>query len=298
VFAAGTGGADSIAALPFTQALGLPDAFARRLARNTQLVLIEESNLARVADPAAGSGGIEALTGALDAEAWRLFQAIEAEGGIARAIATGSIGSQVAAVRAERMKAVACRKDALTGTSEFPAIDEKPVSVLAPAVAEPAPGSVALPPVRLATPFEELRDASDAALAASGHRPRMFLANLGTLAAFTARATFARNLFEAGGVEALGNEALPAGSGGTDLAALANAFARSGAASACLCSTDEVYDAEAADAVRALKAAGAKRVYLAGRPGAEDAVLRAAGLDGHIHQGIDVVAFLTDAQKA
>ena len=84
-FSAGLGGADSITVLPFTAALGLPDAFARRVARNTHLILIEEANLARVADPASGSGGFEALTDASGEKAWGLFQAIERDGGHRRA---------------------------------------------------------------------------------------------------------------------------------------------------------------------------------------------------------------------
>jgi methylmalonyl-CoA mutase len=82
-FAAGLGGANAVTVLPFTSALGLPDAFARRAARNTQLILQEESNLAKVADPAAGSGGIEDLTDQLCRAAWSLFQEIEKSGGIA-----------------------------------------------------------------------------------------------------------------------------------------------------------------------------------------------------------------------
>ena len=81
-FSAGIGGADGITVLPFTAALGLPDAFARRIARNTQLILLDEFNLARVADPAAGAGGFEALTDTLCEKAWALFQEIEREGGI------------------------------------------------------------------------------------------------------------------------------------------------------------------------------------------------------------------------
>jgi methylmalonyl-CoA mutase len=91
VTAAGLGGADSILALPHTAALGLPDAFARRVARNTQLILLEESNLYRVADPAAGSGGIEELTGKLCATAWTQFQEIEKAGGVWKALETGLV---------------------------------------------------------------------------------------------------------------------------------------------------------------------------------------------------------------
>src|SRR5581483_5929877 len=125
-FAAGLGGADAVSVLPFTLALGLPDRFARRLARNTQLVLLEEAHLARVADPAAGAGGFEALTDQLCGAAWTLFQAIEAEGGAAAALTRGSIQAQVAAARACRQAALADGTDVLVGTTIFPNPDELP----------------------------------------------------------------------------------------------------------------------------------------------------------------------------
>ena len=194
--------------LPFTAALGLPDAFARRVARNTQLILLEESNLAKVADPAAGSGGIEDLT---DAALPRGVDAVPGDrrtpAALRRRSKPGSIQNKVAAVRAERQKAIARRKDALTGTSEFPNLGETPVAVLdvAPVVCRKRAGHVTiepLPRIRLAEPFEALRDASDRALAKTGARPKVFLANLGKVADFTARAMFAKNFFEAGGIEA------------------------------------------------------------------------------------------------
>ena len=100
VAAAGLGGADNIAVLPHTAAIGLPDAFARRIARNTQLILLEESNLARVSDPAAGSGAIEDLTNKLSAAAWLQFQEIDKAGGAWAALERGLIQKNVAAVRA------------------------------------------------------------------------------------------------------------------------------------------------------------------------------------------------------
>src|SRR5439155_12564558 len=183
-FSAGLGGADAMSVLPFTAALGLPDGFARRLARNTQLVLIEEANLAKVADPAAGSGSIEDLTQKLCRRAWGLFQEIEAEGGLAVAIERGSIQQRIARVRAEREKAVALREDVLTGTSEFPDIAEVPVAVLdvAPVPVSPPAGAPAfepLPRIRLSEPYERLREKSDRMLQATGSRPKVFLANLG-----------------------------------------------------------------------------------------------------------------------
>ncbi len=163
VAAAGLGGADAITALPHTLALGLPDAFARRVARNTQLILLEESNLAKVADPAAGSGAIEDLTAKLCAAAWAQFQEIEAVGGCWAALERRLIQRHVAAVRAEREKAIARRKDALTGSSEYPNLNEKPPAVLdVPPVAVSKDNSVAvatepLSRIRLAEPFEALR---------------------------------------------------------------------------------------------------------------------------------------------
>ena len=291
VVAAGLGGADAISVLPFTAAIGLPDRFARRIARNTQLILLEESNLARVADPAAGAGGIEDLTGQLCAAAWALFREIETAGGADVALSQGLIQRQVAATRAEREKNVARRRDALTGTSEFPDIHEAAVQVLdvAPRPSGGERSPLALPRIRLAEPFEALRDAADRMLAEKGARPKIFLANLGKLSDFTARTLFARNLFEAGGIEAISND----GFAGRD--AMVAAFKASGAKLACLCSSDKVYRAEAVDAAKALTAAGASHIYLAGRPGELEAALKAAGVQDFVYVGCDVLATLKGA---
>ena len=255
--AAAVGGADAITVLPFSAALGVPDGFARRIARNTQTILIEESNLHRVADPAAGSGAIEALTDALCQTAWWFFQRIEKAGGAADALEAGLIQRVVARVRAERETNVARRKDAIVGTSDFPDLHEGKVEVLAaPRPAGAAPVASALPRIRLAEPFEHLRDRSDAYLAKHGTRPKVFLACLGRPADFNARASFAKSLFEAGGIEAV------EGSGDN----LRERFMESGAPLACLCSSDKVYAREAADAAKTLAAAGAKHIYLAGKP--------------------------------
>ncbi len=160
VLSAGLGGADAITVLPFTQALGLPDGFARRIARNTQLILLEESHLAKVADPAAGAGGIEDLTVKLCRSAWALFQEIEAAGGLEAALEQDLIQNKIAATRAERQASVASGRDVLVGATAFRNPDEVPVAVLdvAPVAAPDAPRSAAritpLTPMRLAEPFE------------------------------------------------------------------------------------------------------------------------------------------------
>src|SRR6187551_776578 len=130
VFSAGLGGANAITVLPHTLALGLPDPFARRAARNTQLVLLEESNLAKVSDPAAGSGGIETLTQQLCEAAWSLFQEIEKAGGVFAALEQNLIQRKIAATRAAREASIARRKEVLTGATEFPNLHEVQVTVL------------------------------------------------------------------------------------------------------------------------------------------------------------------------
>jgi methylmalonyl-CoA mutase len=148
-----------------------------------------------------------------------------------------------------------------------------------------------LPPLAphvFAEPFEELRDASDAWQAAHGKRPRVFLANLGPIAHHTARATYAKNFFEAGGFEVIGNN------GFQDADAAAKAFADSGATVAVLCSSDKLYPDMVPRTAPKLKAAGARSVVLAGNPGANEAAWRAAGVDRFIFIKCDVLTALRE----
>jgi methylmalonyl-CoA mutase len=295
-FAAGLAGANAITVLPHTLALGLPDAFARRVARNTQLVLLEESNLAKVSDPAAGSGGIESLTQQLCVAAWSLFQEIEKAGGAFAALRQGLIQSEVAATRKAREANVSRRKDVLTGASEFPNLQETQVAVedVKPVAFTLASEPIKFEPlaaIRLAAPFERLRDRSDQILKGTGKRPSVLLANLGTAADFTARATFAKSFFEAGGIAAIDSE------GFSDPAALAAACKASGSALVCLCSSDKLYIQHAVDAAKALKAAGARHIYLAGRPGEQEPALRQAGVADFIFAGGDALPLLQKAYE-
>ncbi|MBV9562043.1 MAG: methylmalonyl-CoA mutase small subunit [Bradyrhizobium sp.] len=296
-FAAGLGGANAITVLPHTLALGLPDAFARRVARNTQLILLEESNLAKVSDPAAGSGGIESLTHQLCEAAWAQFQEIERTGGVFAALQYGSFQGKVAATRKAREVDLARRKEVLTGASEFPNLHEARLAVedTAPSALPPDGGAPIrfepLAAIRLATPFEQFRDRSDEVLQQTGKRPCVFLANLGTAADFTARATFAKSFFETGGIEAVDSGGL------ADPAALAAAWKASGAALVCLCSSDKIYAQQAVAAAEALHEAGARHIYLAGRPGELEAGLRQAGTAEFIFAGCDALALLQTAYE-
>ncbi|MFD4507663.1 methylmalonyl-CoA mutase family protein [Streptomyces sp. NPDC058457] len=265
--AAGVGGADSVTVLPFDHAIGLPDAFARRIARNTSTILIEESHLARVIDPAGGSWYVEQLTDELAHAAWEFFRTVERDGGQAAVLRSGRLRTDLATTWAERSKKLAKRREPITGVSEFPLLAEKPVE-REPA---PEPPSGGLPRVRRDEAYEELRARSDAHLAATGGRPRIYLATLGPAAAYTARATFAANLFQAGGIE-------PVTEG---------SFEESGATEAVLCSSDALYAEQAAQTAESLKAAGARHVVLAGRG-------EFAGVDSYVFAGCDAVAVLSE----
>jgi methylmalonyl-CoA mutase len=183
----------------------------------------------------------------------------------------------------------------LTGTSEFANLDEtKPAVLDVPRVAtskeEAATDTCeALPRIRLAEPFEALRDKSDAILARTGARPKIFLANLGTAAEFTARAMFAKSFFEAGGIEVIDNE------GYWEIPTLTHFFKKAGSPLVCLCSSDTVYSTNAADAAKALAEAGASHIYLAGRPGANEATWRTAGVNDFIFVGCEALATLQGA---
>ncbi len=319
VMAAGMGGADSLTVLPFSLPLGLPDAMARRMARNGQIIAGAESHLAHVADPGGGSGLVEDLSAKLAATAWKMFQDIEAAGGMAAALQGGLILREISKVAQKRQRNIACCRDALTGVSAFPDLETVPVSLLslpkeapqAPApsfrplaprggaamesiidylagggmvsaIAERSTGECTrcrkLPQTRLDADFEQLRQRAGVLERKTGQRPEVFLALLGPPAAHGARAGWARNLFAAGGMRAHGHAGSPE--------ELAAAFASSGAVLACLCGPDRLYEQSGKALVAAIKKAGARQVWLAGKP---EGSLETAGFDRFIHVGMDVV---------
>ncbi|WP_068081453.1 methylmalonyl-CoA mutase family protein [Polycladidibacter stylochi] len=325
-FAAGIGGANSVSALPHTSAYGCPDSMSRRFARNMQLILQEESHIAKVGDPSAGSGLIEQRTHDLAAQAWQLFQKIEQAGGIMSALENKLIFSLIEDCRAHEDKLVRFGHSKITGTSAFPNLNEEPQTVkryntqvpesgqfarylrqpdaqgsqmkqLAEAIREGANTTdqirlgkqaegILCPPisaVRLSKPFEALRDSSDCIKDVTGSRPKVFLATLGNVSAFTGRATFASNFYAVGGIEACGGEEY------TNLEALQKAFKESGSEIACICGQDEDYKSLGLNTLRALQEAGAKRVSLAGRLRDDREDWDEAGLTAQVFEGCDIL---------
>ncbi|WP_426511493.1 methylmalonyl-CoA mutase subunit beta [Dactylosporangium sp. McL0621] len=260
-FGAGAGGADAVTVQPFDARLGRPDAFSRRIARNTQSLLIEESGVARVLDPAGGSWYVESRTDALAHAAWDVFTEVERAGGMAAALRSGLAGDRIGAVRQRREDDLAHRRQPITGVSEFPDLAERrPVRPPAP-----VPPEGGLPRMWYSQGFEALRDAADAAPAP----PAVRLVALGPVAAHSARVSFAANLFAAGGVRLAEDAASPV---------------------ACICGSDRSYAEEAAATAARLRAEGVTKVWLAGRGDHE-------GVDAYLHNGCDALAVLRQTHE-
>jgi len=274
-FAAGVGGADTVLVETFDAAIdgGLPGTavtFSRRMARNTQLLLLEESHLGRVVDPSGGSWFVEDLTDQLAQQAWTKFQELESLGGFVAA--RDHLSAQIAEVAARRADDIAHRRTALTGVNEFPNLAETPL-----AQTDSFPGVV-----RYAAAFEALRNRSDAYLAKTGKRPQAVLLPVGPLAEHNIRTTFASNLLASGGIEAVNP--------GT-VAAEGVAAAAAGQVAAVVCGTDARYADEASDVIKAARAAGVAHVYLAGP---EKSVADAADKpDEYLTMKIDAVEALS-----
>jgi methylmalonyl-CoA mutase len=264
-FSAGAGGADTVLVHPFDAAIpgGLPGtaaSFARRMARNTQLLLLEESHIGQVLDPAGGSWYVEDLTKDLAEQVWKHFQDIESRGGFEAA--RDYVANQIGEVAAARAEDVAHRRKALTGVNEFPNLAETPLPL----------GNSLEAVVRYAAGFEALRDRSDAFLDKTGARPKVLLLPLGPLAEHNVRTTFATNLLASGGIEAVTDDAE--------------------AEIAVICGTDARYATEASAAVDAARAAGVTHVLLAGP---EKAVAEAHSKpDDYLTAKIDAVTALSD----
>ncbi len=258
-FAAGVGGADAVTVLPFDSPIGVPEEFGRRMARNTSALLVDESHVAVVSDPAGGAYAVEQLTDDLAAAAWSELGRIEDEG-------PAAFEQRVAAVVAERERQVATRRRPLTGLSEFPNLAEE-LPVRAP---DPANEGVRFH----GADFEALRDDPPAS--------HVFLATMGTIAQHTTRATFATNLLGAGGI------AVDVAGATESVDDLVGAY--DGQRVVCLAGVDAAYAEWGRAAAEALREAGASRVLIAGR-GTDYS-------DDSCALGVDAIAFLERTREA
>ena len=269
-FSAGVGGADSVTVLPFDAHLGLPDAFSRRIARNTSALLIHESHLAKVSDPAGGAYAIEKLTDDLAVAGWADLGAIESAGGAAAVVADGSLQARIDDVITERELQIASRKRPLTGLSEFPNLGET--------LPERRPYAPGARTVRSwGHDFETLRD---------NPAGTVFLATMGSVAAHTARATFASNLFAAGGIGCVN----PGRNDDVEAVLAAYRGPDGGQPVVCLTGSDKAYAAWGAELVAALREAGARWIILAGKPGD-------LAVDDSAAMGVNALDFLSRTRE-
>jgi methylmalonyl-CoA mutase len=289
-FAAGVGGADGVTVLPFDEAtgetLGEPGPLGRRMARNTQLVLLEESSLHRVADPGGGSWYVEALTDEVARAAWAQLQEIERAGGIVAALSSGKVAEQLAADTERRHDELARRKRILTGVNTFPLIgDDGLQREELPEAGAPADAPAqALTPVRDAAAFEHLR-AKAVTLAERGEQPTVYLACMGPLAAHVSVNLWAKSFFESGGITTISSGPQP------DDAAHAAQLREHGLNAAVVCPGRKADPEDQKRLVAALREAGARTVYLAG---ASEQAAADAGADVGVRDGVDMVEVLSD----
>lgn len=276
-FAALAGGADSVEVAPHDErsapTLATGREAARRLARNTAHVLLEEAHVARVEDPAGGAYFFEAETRALAESAWANFRAMESEGGFESLLYRGQVALVAEANFFEQERRLQLRERPLTGITEFAELGTAGPAALADTPTPPTPG---LRRHHTALPFERLRAASESYRARTGHLPEVQRLTLGPRSEHDARSTWVTNLLAAGGLVAV-SEARPV---------------------VVVCGADLRYETEAAPLAQSLKGSGrVQHLSLAGKPKHETA-LRLAGFDEFIFRGEDVVRFLAALQAA
>jgi methylmalonyl-CoA mutase len=264
-FAAGVGGASAVTVWPFDAALGIPDEFGRRIARNVSALLLDESHVGVVADPAGGAHAVEKLTSEMALAAWSAFAELEANGGAETVLADGSVLAEFERVAWLRGNRIATRQWPITGVSEFPIAGEQLLD------RRPWPEPAEWAELSWAAPFERLRDVPTA-------RP-VVVAPLGSVAAHGPRLTFVTNLLTAGGVAVEVLDPVPA---------VGVAAPNVSGSVVLVAGADDDYRASGTVLVEALRAAGASAVLLAGRPPAGLADL----VDDAVAAGDDVLAFL------
>jgi methylmalonyl-CoA mutase len=357
-FSAVVGGIDALTTNPFDDVFDIPDNFSRRIARNTQIILKEESHLDQVIDPAAGSFFVEHLTAQLAESSWKLIQQIDEMGGMLKVIESGFVQDEVEKIAEERKKDYAKRKSVLVGTNIYANpkeeivepkqpdyneiyrkrveyiqkyrisgddkkhksildklqiiadtksydlvetaieayIDGAAIGEVASSIRSTGKDEIRIKPLnihRAAEIFEELRFASEDYRKKTGHKPRVFLAIMGPLKQYKARADFSRGFFEVGGFEVI----YPSnGYANTDEAVMKALGSK--AEIITICSTDDTYPELVPAIVKGIKSKSPEKiVVLAGYPKDQIQQHKASGVDEFIYLGADVYLILSSLLK-
>ena len=280
---AAIGGTDTMSLQPFDTAYKADDEFSRRISRNVQVILKEESFLDKVADPAAGSYYIENLTDSVAASSWELFKEIENGGGICPLIASGSVKEEIEKSCRQRDMDIATRRKILLGTNQYPNVNEQMLDKIETIKEDDSPG---LKSYRGAMAFERLRLDTEKQAKQNG-RPRVFLLKVGSISMRQARAGFITNFFGCAGYEILDNAGFATADEGIKAAfeAKANIIV--------ICSSDEEYATIGVEAAQKVKALNPNIPFVvAGNPTDCMEALKAAGADDFIHVRTNVLESL------
>jgi methylmalonyl-CoA mutase len=285
------GGADSLSVRPFDAPYHKASGFSNRVARNTQIILKEEVYLDRIADPSAGSYYIESLTDSIAAEAWKLFQQVEAEGGYSKAFIKGTIQADINAIAAKRLNEIATRRETLLGTNQYPNFKEQMLSQIDPKVIN---GKQVIAPKTIATPLKRHRgaeafEAIRLKTERSGKQPKVFMLTIGNLAMRLARSQFSSNFFAVAGFEVIDNNGFKTIDDGIKAALKMNTDI------VVLCSSDDEYANFAPEAFK--KLTGKAILVVAGAP-ASQSELEAKGIKNFINIKSNILETLKFYQEA
>ncbi len=287
---AAIGGADSISVKAFDAVYNKQNSFSNRIARNTQIILKEEAYFEHIVDPAAGSYYIENLTDSIAAEAWKLFQIVESNGGYSKSFLKGLIQSEIEKVAQKQLNDFTSRKTTILGVNQYPNFNEQVLKNIDSEVFEYsqniASTTIAKPlkRFRLAEIFEEVRLKTEK----NGQRPKVFMLTIGNLAMRLARSQFSSNFFAVAGFEVIDNNGFKTVDDGVKAAFTANADI------IVLCSSDDEYLAFAPEAFEKI---GNKAIFVvAGTPACSED-LKSKGIKNFINVKSNILETLKEYQK-
>ncbi|MFE3974119.1 MULTISPECIES: methylmalonyl-CoA mutase family protein [unclassified Peribacillus] len=294
-FAAAIGGIQYLQIHPFTHATGESDDFSERIARNTHLILKEETNITTVVDPAGGSWYVEQLTDELAEKAWAKFLEIDEAGGILELIKQGTLQKDIAEVYLGRVQNAAFRKDSIIGTNVYPnPADKIKTPTLDKHVSymkvEKPVGITPIALERVSIQFEQIRLRSESYKEINGTAPTIGLINLKNLKSYKPRADFVKSLAAAGGIETVGSKGCQTIQEAVDYVASTNFPIY------CICGSDGDYAELAPITIKEIKKQFPEiNIYLAGKQQEElEITLSEAGMKDSIHVKTNVIAILLE----
>lgn len=287
-------GCDSMSVRPFDYFFRSPNDMSKRVARNTQIILKEESHFNKTVDPSAGSYYIETLTASIADAAWKLFTETEAKGGFIKAYQAGDVKADIEEAANKREEAIAKRKTNFIGTNQFPNAEEEMLDELKKEIMfrDEQQNSKGLPQYRGAEPFEKLRLATEKFIKDGNKKPGVYLLKIGNRAMRTARASFSSAFYGCAGYEIFDNLGFD-----NTKEAVADAM-KSKAEIIVICSSDDDYVEYVPELAKMIKAQdNSKTIVVAGYPKEHIDSFKQAGVDDFVHVKSNLLDTITAYQK-